>query len=222
MAIVSNPTYEGYTENHHIIPRCIGGEETVSLSARQHFVCHWLLTKMTKGELRCKMIFAFSKMCFQDNNGNRYINSHGYRECREKLMPEIGRIIGLTNKGKKYCHKNGKTKLVHLDEYKRLLKEGWKAGRTEEFNKKHAEINKGRKFCHKNGKHKSVPLDEYKRLLKEGWKAGISEELIEKYKGKKWCHKNGKQKSVPLDEYKRLLKEGWKAGMVKRVKTQNK
>ena len=53
----------GYVEKHHIIPKSLGGnnEQTnlVKLTAREHFVCHWLLTKMViekstniKGELK--------------------------------------------------------------------------------------------------------------------------------------------------------------------------
>ena len=41
-------TNEGYTESHHIIPKCIGGIETVDLTAREHFICHLLLPKMVK------------------------------------------------------------------------------------------------------------------------------------------------------------------------------
>lgn len=42
--------YIGYTEKHHIIPRCLGGKDSednlVKLSAREHYICHLLLTKM--------------------------------------------------------------------------------------------------------------------------------------------------------------------------------
>lgn len=41
----------GYFENHHIIPRSMGGtnnkDNMVMLTAREHFICHMLLTKMT-------------------------------------------------------------------------------------------------------------------------------------------------------------------------------
>jgi hypothetical protein len=41
---------EGYTETHHIVPRCLGGTNSkhnlVRLSLKQHRVCHRLLTKM--------------------------------------------------------------------------------------------------------------------------------------------------------------------------------
>lgn len=52
----------GYTESHHVIPKCIGGKDTkdnrVILTAREHALCHWLLTKMTSGTDRGKMFYA--------------------------------------------------------------------------------------------------------------------------------------------------------------------
>jgi hypothetical protein len=52
----------GYIEKHHIIPRSLGGDNSkdnlVGLTAREHFVCHLLLTKMTTGPARNKMISA--------------------------------------------------------------------------------------------------------------------------------------------------------------------
>ena len=55
-------TISGYTENHHIIPKSLGGNNSkdnlVALTGREHFVCHLLLTKMTEGESRNKMLSA--------------------------------------------------------------------------------------------------------------------------------------------------------------------
>lgn len=51
----------GYFEKHHIIPKCLGGlngENIVILTAREHFICHRLLVKMTSGEARSKMACA--------------------------------------------------------------------------------------------------------------------------------------------------------------------
>ena len=48
-----------YTESHHIVPRSLGGSDEpdnlVNLTAREHFVCHWLLVKMTTGQDHHKM-----------------------------------------------------------------------------------------------------------------------------------------------------------------------
>lgn len=65
-----------YTETHHILPKCLTGtdsaENLVKLTARQHFVCHWLLTKMVNGENKNKMIFALNKMLSSSKNQHRY------------------------------------------------------------------------------------------------------------------------------------------------------
>lgn len=58
-----------YTESHHILPRCMSGQNhkqnLVCVSAREHFILHWLLTKMTDGRSRYKMLEAFQ--IFQNN-----------------------------------------------------------------------------------------------------------------------------------------------------------
>ena len=46
---------EGYVyyENHHILPKCLNGdnkkENLVLLTAREHYICHKLLTYIYKG-----------------------------------------------------------------------------------------------------------------------------------------------------------------------------
>ena len=55
-------------EEHHIIPRCLGGSDDksnlVKLTAKEHFICHLLLTKIyKKGSLEYyKMCHAFLMM----------------------------------------------------------------------------------------------------------------------------------------------------------------
>lgn len=57
---------DGYYEIHHVIPKCLGGtddkENLISLTAREHVVAHWLLTKMVDSNHRYKMLFAFNMM----------------------------------------------------------------------------------------------------------------------------------------------------------------
>ena len=44
-----NRIIDGYSERHHIIPKCMGGnnnpDNLVNLTAREHFLIHWLLTE---------------------------------------------------------------------------------------------------------------------------------------------------------------------------------
>ena len=64
----ANNPYDGYTENHHIMPKSMGGlndsGNMVSLSGREHYICHYLLTKFLTGQSKYKMIYAFNLMNF--------------------------------------------------------------------------------------------------------------------------------------------------------------
>lgn len=61
-----------YYESHHIVPRSLGGKDTldnlVFLTYREHILCHWLLYKFTEGEDKSKMAFAFWAMCQLKND----------------------------------------------------------------------------------------------------------------------------------------------------------
>jgi len=53
-----------YYEAHHYDPKSWGGDDdTVLLTAKEHFVCHHLLTKFSVGSKRTSMIQAFWCMC---------------------------------------------------------------------------------------------------------------------------------------------------------------
>ena len=91
---------DGYTERHHIHPRSLGGtndkDNLVNLTAREHFICHWLLTKMHTGEARGKMINALYLMQGKNQYQDRYINSRVY----ETLRTEYAQYISKLNKGR--------------------------------------------------------------------------------------------------------------------------
>ena len=74
-----------YYEKHHIIPKSLGGSNDssnlVHLTAREHFLCHWLLTKMCEGEAKKKMHFAL-KRCSDSKNG-KIISSWQYEIARK-------------------------------------------------------------------------------------------------------------------------------------------
>ena len=88
--ILAYPDNSGYIEKHHIIPKCMGGSNNltnlVKLSARQHFVCHLLLPKMTndiyyKRKLRLALSYMMTKSKFTPD---RYIpkNSRLFEKCK--------------------------------------------------------------------------------------------------------------------------------------------
>lgn len=83
------PFNDGYSETHHILPRSLGGldEHTnlVKLSAREHFICHYLLTKMFQVNTISyyKMLNAFIMMKCSTLNQKRYY-SRLYSYSKEK------------------------------------------------------------------------------------------------------------------------------------------
>ena len=73
-----NRSIEGYYERHHIIPKCVGGKNiksnVVKLTAREHFICHWLLHNMFPNNV--KLSRAFTMMCLvKSDNQSRYTPS---------------------------------------------------------------------------------------------------------------------------------------------------
>lgn len=88
-----NRTITGYTENHHIIPSSLGGtndpSNLVKLTAREHFICHLLLTKMTTGNDYYKMSYALHMLSNANNIGRgRYIPNSRLYEYSKRLFKE--------------------------------------------------------------------------------------------------------------------------------------
>ena len=86
---------EGYCEKHHIIPKSLGGsnakDNLVKLTAKEHFICHLLLTRMTISVSKSKMVQALCMMMdMHSGNQSRYIPSSTLyeqaRKHRAKLM----------------------------------------------------------------------------------------------------------------------------------------
>jgi hypothetical protein len=98
-----------YFEGHHIIPKCKGGTGTSSrpknnsnivlLTAREHFLSHWLLWRIYGDR---QMALAFHKMLSTTDKTKRITSSRGYEEAREAFR--------ITNIGNQYG--KGKTRII--------------------------------------------------------------------------------------------------------------
>lgn len=91
---------ETYYERHHIVPKSLGGLDTnenlVLLTAKEHFVCHHLLTKIHQES--DSLQFAFWAMCNQTRGSERIrINSVTYQRSKERFA----QINSKRHKGKK-------------------------------------------------------------------------------------------------------------------------
>jgi hypothetical protein len=121
---------DGYTEQHHIIPKSLGGsndlDNLVSLTSREHFVCHLLLTRMTDSSDKSKMIHAAFSMIHWNK---QKINSRTYKKLKEEVShimrnnnpmfnEETRKKVSNANLGKESVLKGRK----HSDETKEKLK----------------------------------------------------------------------------------------------------
>ncbi len=65
---ITNPATRGDLNKHHIIPTCMGGSDDhnniVKLSIQEHFLAHWLLTRIYPYHRGLK--YAFNMMCKKD------------------------------------------------------------------------------------------------------------------------------------------------------------
>jgi hypothetical protein len=92
-----------YTEKHHIIPKSLGGsnkkDNLALLTAREHFICHLLLTKMTSGTDRSKMVLSVFYLTGRGKGKRDNIikNSHLY----EILKKDLSKIVSNQHKGRK-------------------------------------------------------------------------------------------------------------------------
>ena len=82
----------GYKENHHIIPKCMGGTDVptnlVTLTAEEHFVAHQLLVKLypENGNL----IFAAHMMT--RSNGKHVRNNKEYSWLKKRRSEYVSKI----------------------------------------------------------------------------------------------------------------------------------
>ena len=82
-----------YTEEHHIIPECLGGKDTpdnmVALTAREHYVAHLLLSKIYGGRL---WHAAFWMGACEKRQSSRMYSKAREEHC--KLQSEVGYRVG--------------------------------------------------------------------------------------------------------------------------------
>jgi len=74
-----------YVEFHHVVPKCIGGDDSdnniVCLTAREHFVVHLLLVRMYPSDH--KLVFAAHMLTRGTNKHNRTTNRE-YQWLKER------------------------------------------------------------------------------------------------------------------------------------------
>lgn len=110
-----------YYEDHHIIPKCLNGSDEsynrVLLTAKEHYICHKLLTHIYRGNR--KIALAFHRMTYS-KNGNHIKSSRDYNYAREligkiEISEETKSKIKISSTGRTHvCSEKTKNKLRNL------------------------------------------------------------------------------------------------------------
>jgi len=221
----------GYTELHHIIPQSMGGsndkENLVYLTAREHFICHWLLIKMTEGEDRSKMLYALNGMKAENRYQQRYhtkITARVYEKYRiEHAENHSKRMKGRKawNKGvpqtKDHKEKNRQAALQRAPKSEET-KEKWRQAR---LGYKDSDETKLKKSLALKGKPKGPMSEEQKKarsITMTGQKKTKSHAInvANAVFGNISINKHGLEKKVKKDILQSYLDQGWQLGGKKR------
>lgn len=127
-------TLEGYKEKHHIIPKCMGGsnkkENLIELTAREHFISHWLLCRIYPENRKLGHAFWFmSKQNAPTQQRDYTVSSRTYAEAVSNLRftEEHKENIRKTRVGKKtVVHPDTKEiRYVLQEELEDWINSGW-------------------------------------------------------------------------------------------------
>lgn len=131
----------GYTEKHHIVPKSIGGSNSkdnlVRLTAKEHYICHLLLTKMLLSENRSKMVYALWIMNAKNKTQDR-VKMTGVLYA--KVKQEYSELVRQKRKGNPL---SAETKEKISKALKGKPIPGYK-GKSELWYKRHAETHRGK------------------------------------------------------------------------------
>jgi hypothetical protein len=188
-----------YFEKHHIIPKCLGGSNEKSnlvfLTAREHFVCHRLLTKMTTGEDKAKMHFALNMFTQKHTHRKKHlhINSRTYNSIKK----EFAKSISIINKGKILSEDTKKKlslskQITHRTEQFRMQASIRAKDRPADYYKKIGLKHKGKTISAEMKRKQSEKLSGEKNPRALTWKIvfedGSPDKIIKSLKS--WCLEN--------------------------------
>jgi len=236
-AITSNAKQritEGYTELHHIVPQSMGGsndkENLVELTAREHFICHWLLIKMTEGEDRSKMLYALNGMKAENRYQQRYhtqITARVYEKYRIEHAENHSKRMkgrpawnkGIKLEGEELEQHRERTRNRKIDPVKQAL--GQQKRIQKILGQKRTDETKNLMSIAKKGKPKG-PMSEEEKLKRSITMTGQKKvkthgaNVAKANIGNISINKDDIEKKVKQDTLQSYLDQGWQLGGKKR------
>lgn len=162
----------GYKEQHHIIPKCMGGsnkkENLVMLTAREHFICHQLLARFVSNTFyKKKMLNAIGKFVQNNDLQKRILSSRHYKIARESIAE--------ANRGRIYT-KDARQKMSNLAKGRIPWNKGMKGlvNFPDTAKDKLRELYLGKSFKERYGDEKANQIKKKISKTKEGKPSGMS------------------------------------------------
>jgi len=150
-----------YYEEHHIIPKCLGGcDEKINLvflTAKEHFVCHHLLTKIYKNESQIQYAFWMMINCKSENQQRITATSNQYNFSKIQISKHRSNNWKIDNPNNYRSAKGENNPMYGVHRYGNKNPFFGKQ-HSEESKKKQAESHKGFIFT-----------EDHKEKLKEAW-----------------------------------------------------
>ncbi len=207
-----------YYELHHVIPQCLGGDNSkdnlVLLTFKEHFIIHWLLCKIYKNDVKAmyKLSTAFVRMCSVNEFQQRTISARKYKiaktiERKAKQGIAVGGAL-ILNRSEEWKQNistalRGGTRIIkgkrYADIYKPEILDRVMASRRVTKNKGMVWVNNGIDTC------RVVPAEE----LPKGWVYG----RLKWASAKQWYNNGATEKLLPINSD--LIKQDtWKKGRI--------
>ncbi len=151
---------DAYVETHHVVPKSLGGSNDltnlVKLTAKEHFVCHMLLIKMTTGDSKRRMINAAWGMAIRKNR---------YQDSRVKVNSRMYEYIksNLTQSNESNLARSKKLKGRTLGPMSESHKEKLRKPKTEETKRKMSAARIGKTWNYKHTSETKSKMSDWQK-----------------------------------------------------------
>ena len=220
-----------YLEKHHIIPKSFFKDYTttgwldgnsnaidnlVSLTAKEHFVCHLLLVKITTGQANIKMTHAAWCMCIRKSsckNKRTYkITSRVYSALRKKHASILSATAGPSHPHT--GRKTGRTSADFTPEWKANISQA-KQGKTSGaknpmFGRTHSTESRAKLSASRKAKANDPTWNIRPPCSKEK-----ADKIKKSNTGKRWIHNKSTKERKFIDQslVGEFIKVGWEMGL---------
>lgn len=235
-AIIRNFGKARGRERHHVIPQSLGGTNDkgnlVYLTCREHFLCHWLLLKITTGENYHKMRYALMGMRAENEHQERYhtkLTARIYEKYRIEHAAHHSKVM----KAKRLVPWNKGGVAITDDHRENLRKAALNRPPMSEKTKEKMRISllghtdstatKLKKSMALKGKPKG-PMSEEQKLKRSLKQKGVkkvkthSANVAAAMTGNIAINKDNVEKKVKQPDLQTWLNQGWSIGGKKRIR----